>query len=58
MFDYQQHLREAVLEMQILPKEKATALNILEQIFDNADIEQLVEQIGNGTVPETYVVKS
>lgn len=57
MTDYRQRLREAVLDMNISSREKATALNILEQIFGDVDIDELVEQIGNGTVPETYIVK-
>jgi len=58
MIDYAHRLRVAVLEMKHESlQEKADALNMLEQIIEGADVDALVEQIGNGTVPVTYVVK-
>jgi hypothetical protein len=58
MMDYRQNLREAVLGMDLDMRRKCDALNLLEQIFDeNFSVETLVEQIGSGTVPATYIVK-
>lgn len=60
MLDFAQHLRERTLDIvkEKSTQEKADALNLLEAIIDGEmATDELIDAIGNGTVPVRYVPK-
>ena len=57
MFNYNQHLREAMLKGDDPPQKKADNLNLLEMIFSGEmSVDEMVNAIGNGEVPVVYKV--